>query len=183
MLTNVWIILPSFILSSIVYINKFFFKRFFFISLWFFIFFAVSEGVWLDELVGFLSFEVGGNLFGGVGGHSFLLLGIELEKSSGGWCWLSIFTAESWNGISDTRWPVFKILSFFSFVSFFNSWLFGCFFGVNFSFCLNKASAILESAFNKVEEVSNEFSFMLFINTFEEFTVHLSLEELIHISL
>ena len=49
---------------------------------------------------------------------------------------------------------------------------------------MNKvASAILESAFDKVEEVANEFSFMLLIDSLEEFTVHLSLNELIHIGL
>ena len=99
-------------------------KESFSFSLWFLIFFAVSEGVWLDEFIGFLFFEIGSNLLRGVGGHSFLLFGFELEKSSGGWLWLSIFIAESWDSVSDTGGPVLKILSFFSNVGFFNSWLF-----------------------------------------------------------
>ena len=64
----------------------------------------------------------------------------------------------------------------FSSISFSNGWL--------FRFGLGKGvSAILESALNKVEEVSNELSFMLLINFCEKFTVHLSLEELVHIGL
>ena len=172
--------LPSFILSSIVYINKFFFKRVFFIwfrhSLWFFVFAAVSFGVWLDEFVGFFFIEVGSDLLGGVGGHSYLLIGRELDESSGGWCWHTIFDGESWDGVSDTGRPVLKILSVFSSISFGNGWL--------FRFGLGKlVSAILESALNKVEEVSHELSFLLLINSSEEFSVHLSLEELVHIGL
>ena len=222
--------LPSFILSSIVYINKFFFKRVFFIwfrhSLWFFVFAAVSFGVWLDEFVGFFFIEVGSDLLGGVGGHSFLLVGRELNESSGGWCWHTIFDGESWDGVSDTGRPVLKILSFFSGISFGNGWLLSsqldegsggwCWLSVFvaeswnsvsdtrspvlkilsvfssisfgngwlFRFGLGKlVSAILESALNKVEEVSHELSFLLLINSSEEFSVHLSLEELVHIGL
>jgi len=96
---------------------------FFICSLWLSIFGAVGKGVWLDEFVSFFFFEIGGDLFGGVGGHSFLLFDIELEKSSVAWLWLSIFITESWNGISNSGGPVLKILSFFSFVGFLNCWL------------------------------------------------------------
>ena len=231
MLTNVWNILPSFILLSIVYINKFFFKRVLFhfsfaISLWFLVFGRVGFSMWLDELVGFLFFEILGDLLGGVSGHSFFLLGIELNKSSSAWCWLGIGFRESWNSISDSGGPVLKILSFFSLVSIGDGWLFGsqlnesssawCWLGIGFgeswdsisntrwpvlevlslfslisfgdgwlfSSGLGKSvSTVLESALNKVEEVSDKLCFLLLIDSFEKLSVHLSLEEFIQISL
>lgn len=99
-----------------------------------------------------------------------------------GWLWFTVFSAESWDSISDTRWPVFEILGFLSLVGLGNCWLFRCFLSVNLGFSLDKL-AILESALNKVEEVSNKLSFMCFINSFKEFSVHFSLKEFIHISL
>lgn len=181
MLTNVWNILPSFILLSIVYINKFFFKRVLFhfsfaISLWFLVFGRVGFSVWLDELVGFLFFEILGDLLGGVSGHSFFLLGIELNKSSSAWCWLGIGFGESWDSISNTRWPVLEVLSLFSLISFGDGWLFSSGLG-------KSVSTVLESALNKVEEVSNKLCFLLLIDSFEKLSVHLSLEEFIQISL
>lgn len=93
-------------------------------SLWFFVFGAVGFGEWLDEFIGLFFIEVGGDLLGGVSGHSFLLLGIKLDESSSGWCWYTVFRAESWDGVSDTRRPVLEILSFFSSIGLGNSWLF-----------------------------------------------------------
>jgi hypothetical protein len=43
--------------------------------------------------------------------------------------------------------------------------------------------AVLESAFDKVEVVSDELCFIGLINTFEELSIHLSLEILIHVDL
>ena len=93
-------------------------------SLWFFVFGAVGFGVWLDEFIGLFFIEVSGDLLGGVSGHSFLLLGIKLDESSSGWCWYTVFRAESWDGVSDTGRPVLEILSFFSSIGLGNSWLF-----------------------------------------------------------
>ena len=104
-----------------------------------------------------------------------------LSKGTMAILWLFIFTIESWDSISNTWGPVLKVLGFFSSISNSNSWLFRSSFCVNFSFCLNKI-AVLESAFDKVEEVTNEFRFWSFIYTFEKFRIHFLLEELIQIN-
>ena len=80
--------------------------------------------MWLNEFVGFFLLKFGGDLLGGVGGHSILLFDIELNKSSGGWCWSFIFGGESWDSVSDSGGPVLKILSFFFSVGICDSWLF-----------------------------------------------------------
>ena len=43
--------------------------------------------------------------------------------------------------------------------------------------------AVLESAFNEMEEISNEFGFLGLINTFKELGVHLLLEVFVHVNL
>ena len=40
----------------------------------------------------------------------------------------------------------------------------------------------MESAFNEMEEVSYELSFLLLANTFEKLRVHLFLEEFVHVN-
>ena len=92
-------------------------------SLWFGVFYGVSEGMWLNKFGSFFCIEIGGNLLGGVGSHSFLLFGFNLEESSVGWLWFGIVSTESWNSVSDSGRPVLEIKSFFSFVGLSNGWL------------------------------------------------------------
>jgi len=109
---------------------------------------------------------------------------LSLSKVWGTWALsfiVLVLCTECWNIVAMSSSPVSKVLVVL--LSFWSSsgWAGWSLLGTNFSFSLNKL-AILESTLNKMEEVSDERSFLCFINTFKKFRVHFLLEEFIHIN-
>lgn len=91
---------------------------------------------------------------------------------------LSISIVMSWNMWSFSWSPCLEVSCVLESFTDLSRW----FFHVNLCFSLNKI-AILESAFNEMEKVTNVLSFLHLINTFEEFWVHLLLEIFIQVNL
>jgi len=95
--------------------------------------------------------------------------------------WSSMVGAVSWDKVSLLS-PVIEVGLVLSFFWYGSSWWVRLLGHVQFWVSLNEV-AVLESALNKVEEVSNELSLVCLIDTLEERGIHLSLEVFIHIDL
>ena len=87
-------------------------------------------------------------------------------------CWSMV--AFSWS-------PVYKVFFILYLLWFSCSWWLWFLWKIKVRFGLNKI-AILESAFNPVEEITNKLSLFLFWNSFKKLRVHLLLEIFIHIN-
>jgi len=112
------------------------------------------------------------------------LISSSLALDCTSWVWglgegSSVVFVMSWSQVSLFA-PVFNVNLIFSGLGLSSSWWLRFLFHVDVRFSLEKV-AVLESAFDEMEEVSNKFSLGSLINTFEKFWVHLCLEIFIHI--
>ena len=124
-----------------------------------------------------LSTSWGSDILGGVGLESDVGGGVSLDQVEyilrptlvEGWCFVSLTTT-----------PVFDFLCLFNNLGFSTGWRLRFFVSVQLRLGLQKV-AVGESALDEVEEVTDELSFLLLVNTFEKLGVHFLLEVLVHV--
>ena len=152
---------------------------------WLSILLVARWGVWLDQFLALFLLEVSSNLGRGVGGLLGFSLGISLDLCVSLDVGFVVFVLRFNSG---SVFPLFIVLSILNNLRLSGSWggglngLLRFLVHVDFRFSLDKV-AVLESALDEMEEVSNEFGLLFLINTFEEFRVHLFLKELVGVNL
>ena len=148
---------------------------------WLCVFFILGLSMWLNELISLLLLEFLGDFSSGIGNH-LGLISVQLDEGSG----LGVVLAVGWSVDALAGAPVFYLLFVLDGLGFGSGWRLFFFKGlllhVDLRFGLEEV-AVLESALDKVEEVTNKLCLVLLIDFLEKLGVHFLLEEFVHVNL